>query len=492
MRKRAQHCVDTFVQLQEPLSDEVIALSSVDQQAQRKYARNLLVFHLDDVISSEDLVQHLTQALAAALSELPVFAATLVPRPGSTRNELQLQLGPDSGVLTRVKDYTQCDQGAWPYGSFADLAARHFPLAHVPTELLFVETPDPKEAPRTGIPVCTVQLNFIDGGLIIGATWHHTAGDGRSVNFLVRAWARHFRASITDGRVAALEIPAEETRARWLLNYGHQDGMISEMTDYIVNPAARDPCHPLGMHLLDRDDQSPVPFTVSTWVLSATALQSLVRALATPAPGDDGGGFTQSEAIAALVWKHLSIARQLGRDPDRAGTTSLCTIRLDLRARLLPRLPEEYIGNINEPNARIRLPLQEICRPSTPESLATLAGEIRKTTEQLGNTDVRNLIGLVNTLPNVTDLTWGYDLFPGPDLSFTDTSGLDLSQHDWGAPLGYPVCARPYGGERGVAYVLPRGRDGAIELQLQAEREAVERLKEDEVFGQYAAFCSCA
>lgn len=483
---------EILVKLSEPLSDETIALSALDQQAQRNYAKLLLVFKLDQSRNIKDIVHHLKQGLGAALSENPEFASTVAPLPGSDRKELELLLGPESGVPFKVVNHTVNatenspeDKHPWKYGSYSDLAEQHFPLADIPHDVLFLPIPTSEDAPATTISAFPIQLNFVDGGLIMGICWHHTVCDAHGVSNLVNSWVHHTKMSITQGTVGPPKIPPEQTRERWRLDYGSKDATIDQLTDYVVDPVIRSPLSPDSAHLLDRHDDVD-SHTISVWHFSTDTLKSLRDSLAQPM-SEGEARFTQSEALSALIWKHLSLARQLNQDPSGEGT-SLFTTRVDYRTRISPPLHPDFIGNITEPNARVRIPLQEVCAPSTGQSLATLSQAIRSAIENLDESAVRTVIGLVNNLPAVTDLTWKYNAFPGPDLGFTDMSGLDALGQDWGELLGFPICVRSHSRETGIVYVLPQDRDGGIEVQLQCENEAVERLKADDIFTRYATF----
>lgn len=489
----ARIVTETLVPLQEPLSEEVIALSALDQQAQRNYAKLLLAFEYNTTTSTvDDAIKSLQGGLKVALSENPDFAAKVVPVAGSTRKELELHVGPDSGVPLRVADYATKGQNAWQYGSYTKLATNHFPVADIPSQQLFVDHPTAETTPATGIPALTIQLNLLGEGLLMGICWHHTVGDAHSLNVLLRSWAHHTKTS----NLGHNDGPAHQTRSRWILNTGPGDVTVDRLLGYVVDSTVRSPIRPEAAHLLDRPSDATVSCTISTWYFGAPSLQRLRTLMAGAATVDstkgEAGetGFTQSEALAALTWKHLSQARQLDRHLTDSTwpATSLFTTRLDYRSRMKPALSDDFLGNINEPNGRARVSLEEVCAPSTPESLATLAQAVRSAVQSLGEEDVRMVIGLVNQLPAVTDLTWAYDVFPGPDLSVTDMSSFDTLRQDWGSLLGFPATIRAYSRERGLVYVLPQDRNGGLQVQLQCEAEALQALKASVTFRSYARF----
>ncbi|KAL5334143.1 hypothetical protein BJX70DRAFT_402846 [Aspergillus crustosus] len=467
---------ETQIKLSVPVSEDVIKLSALDQQIMRFYAKSVVIFKLDPTKRSDDIVHHLKQGLATALSELPDFATTVAAVPASHRKELELRIGPESAVPLRVVDQTT--QESWIYGGYSDLEAKHFPTADIPHDVLFIPQPTPTAA---GLPATLLQINLIEGGVIIAVAWHHSVCDARGFSILIDSWAKHTKTSITQGK-PDLPAPAGDGH-RWRLDHGLRDVTIDQLPEYTIDSSARE--DPSGFHFLDREHPVTVPYTVSTWYFSATSLKNLRNALA-QAESATAAQFTKVEAVSALVWKHLSIARQLHLS-DPAGS-SLFTTRLDFRARTKPPFPDSFIGNINEPTARVRIPISEICCPSTPESLVTLAEAVRVATESTGEQTVRTLIGLVNDAPAVTDVAWKYNYFPGPDLGVTDISGIEALKQNWGGALGTPTSVRSYSRETGLLYLFPQDQEGGFEIQIQGEKEAVERLKADEVFSRYCVF----
>ncbi|KAM3515512.1 hypothetical protein MY11210_000885 [Beauveria gryllotalpidicola] len=484
----------TSVKLSVPLGEEVIQLSTLDQQAQRAYANLVLVFELSQNASVEDILQSLKLGLGAALTEVPDFASLVVPLPGSKTNELQLRLGPDSAVPFKFVEHAVLINPAESHSGMrqsgctdADLARDKFPLASVPTEALFIQQSAAELACATGLPALLAQANVIDGGLIMGLSWHHTVSDARGINTLLSSWARYTKMWVTQGTVGSPTAAPEPTRDRWRLTGCPCNISIDQFSNYQINSAVRAPLSPTAAHLLDRPNTTTAAAKLSTWYFSKKALHALHTTLGSAVTdGSDVVHFTNSEAVSALVWKHLSLARLLHQ--DQAHDTSLFASRIDYRGRAKPAFSGDYIGNINEPNAQTRMRLVDVCAPSSPESLAMLANKIREAVGFMDEKTMREFVGLIEGLPAVTDLAWDYDTLPGPDLVVTDMSGLDTLRQDWGGALGRPICIRSGSREKGVAYFLPQDTEGGFEVQLQCTDDAVGRLKCDSLFTEYAEF----
>ncbi|KAF1732899.1 BAHD acyltransferase DCR [Beauveria bassiana] len=489
----------TSVKLSVPLGEEVIQLSTLDQQAQRAYANLVLVFKLSQNASVQDVLQGLKLGLGAALTELPDFASLVVPLPGSKRNELQLQLGPDSAVPFKIVEhavlvnYAENHSAMRQNGCTSDLARDEFSLASVPTEALFIQQPAAELACAKELPALVAQANVVNGGLILGLSWHHTVSDARGINTLLSSWARYTKMWATQGTIGSATAAPEPTRDRWRLIGGPRNVSVDQFSDYQINSAVRAPLSPTAVHLLDRPNTTTAAAKLSTWYFGKKALQALTTALGSVvADGSDAVHFTNSEAVSALVWKHLSLARLLHQaqeqEQEQAHDTSLFSTRIDYRGRVKPAFSGAYIGNINEPNARARMRLVDVCAPSSPESLAMLAIKIREAVASMDGKAMREFVGLIEGLPAVTDLAWDFDTLPGPDLVVTDMSGLDTLQQDWGGALGRPICIRSGSREKGVAYFLPQDTEGGFEVQLQCTDDALARLQSDSLFTEYAEF----
>ncbi|EGX96625.1 Transferase [Cordyceps militaris CM01] len=482
----------TTVKLSVALGEEVVQLSTLDQQAQRAYANLLLVFKLSQNADADHVFSSLKRGLGAALTEVPDFASLVVPVPGSKKNELQLRLGPDSGVpfkLVRQDALASHLEKHSSGGTYAELARDNFPLASVPTELLFNQLPASELACARGLPGLLAQASVVDGGLIMGLSWHHTVSDARGINTLLSSWARHTKMWAGQGTIGSPSAAPEPTRDRWRLTCGPRDVHVSHFSDYQINAAARTPLSPAAAHLLDRPDTTNATAGLSTWYFSKKALSSLRGELGrAAADGSDAVQFTSGEAVSALVWKHLSLARLLHQ--QLAHETSLFASRIDFRGRAKPAFADGYIGNINEPNARTRMRLAEVCAPSSPASLVALAAAVREAIGAMDEKTMREFIGLVEGSSSVTDVYWDYNTFPGPDLVVTDMSGMDTLRQEWGGDLGQPVCIRSGSREKGVAYFLPQDAQGGFEVQLQCTAEDLGRLKDDSLFTKYAEFRS--
>lgn len=480
---------ELFIKPSVSLGEERIRLSALDQQNKRLYVNVLLIFGLDQRAAVGDIVSHLQKSLGIALSGTPDFTSTVRPLPGSKRKELELSLGPESGVPLRIvyhdgSTINPTDQRNTPEdGSHVDLTTINFSDVETSEKFLFVPSASCEDPCPEGLPALLIQINLIEGGLVLGLAWHHAVSDAWGIYILLNSWALHTKTLLMNGIPGTTEAPKEQVGERWRLEYGSQDANLAQFPAYVIDPARRSPLSSSSPHLLDRPSSEVINPIVSTWYFSAEKLQSL-RCMLGEAEVENSTQFTHSEAVTALVWKHLSQARLLHHQAPEG--TSLLSSPINYRSRVKPLFHDNFLGNMASPSYGVRVPLGEVCEESTPRSLAKLAAIVRNTIVAYDENSMRAFIGLLETLPSVTDLALGCDAFPGPDLRVTDLSGVDRSGQSWGEPLGDPICARTGFLERGIAYFLPKDCMGGFEVQLQCERESLERLERDEVFTRFA------
>lgn len=187
-----------------PRSDTSIQLSSIDQFASRTYSSLLLPFAFR---WTNNTFTHFQTGLSAALNEFPDYAATVTGSSTSAKNELELKLGPDSGVYLAL-----VSQQNWTYGSYAELQEKHFPLSGIPTHILLSREAAISKAPSNAIPAFLAQINVLDGGIILGISWHHSVSDARAVSMFAECWAQNTRLAAQGQPLSASSLPDRPPR----------------------------------------------------------------------------------------------------------------------------------------------------------------------------------------------------------------------------------------------------------------------------------------
>jgi len=155
----------------------------------------------------------------------------------------------------------------------------------------------------------------------------------------------------------------------------------------------------------------------------------------------------------------------------------------DVRRRLDLPLPKDYLGAAVD-LFRCSVKTSKLVSPKTEAqelaSIAELATAIRKSNANWDEADYMTLLSLSQRTP------FSPGFVPrGPiDVLVTDHSrGSSVLEADWGCGLGSPVGYRePYLGREppeGEVTIMPRYRNGDLEVMVSAERVVLDRLRQD-------------
>lgn len=278
---------------------------------------------------------------------------------------------------------------------------------------------------------------------------------GQLINhFLLRAWHRGSIQNI----ITAIQFP-------W---YGAEAERTRD-----TNPAVQ----------MEKSMSSP-KLGNSYWYFSCDSLQALKDA-ARPLSLTDPW-ISTNDVLCALFWRRVSVAKSLA---ERGFESSTFDTPCDIRARLVPPLHRDYLGNAVV-HAHINLKLQELLSTEA-YGLYQTAARIRKAISSVDSASVRRTWGLIDSLPTNLSIRYKVEFSSGPDCFITSIAKQAWYNFDWGCVLGKIDRLRyPFLDNDGVVIVHPEFREGGVEVLLCLEAKVLERLKADEVWNSFAEFRS--
>jgi hypothetical protein len=236
--------------------------------------------------------------------------------------------------------------------------------------------------------------------------------------------------------------------------------------------------------------------TARIFSLSRESLSKLKKA---------ASAFSTSDAVAALAWRHMTIARYSsipstetknfrgvsGQGAAKPSETpqddkdSRMVYAVNIRNRIKPSLPAKFLGNASSGEVTEYLKVSALLVDS---GLTTASVAIRSSLNKLANPDrIALLLGLLKSRPDPSEFQFAYNEFLGPDVVTSSWVDLQIYRSDWGPLLGDVKAFRPaIPATDGTVIVLPRLRGGGLEVWVALEDGALERLIEDPEFGKYA------
>lgn len=453
------------------------ALTPIDMHMPRIYGtRWILAFPIEGNEETGAIFSQLREALAYTAQKVPWICGNVVATKDSDVDRGRIEVrGQGLGIPFTFKDIATSEAN---YPTYVALKSAHFPLRELATSQL---SPVGVLPDVDNPPAFAAQANFIDGGLLLTICAHHAVCDARGLQTVVQTWAHMYSALSHGGPPIAVD-PTINDRTR--LMEGLPGATVDEFPQYILSPSAPVASTSLNSHETGPTHHQIPPLTSRIFLIRAAALQSLKTAAA---------AYSSNDALTALVWRHISLARHgttttitttnpsVSTDADPPHTLLLHAA--NIRSKLSPPLPPQYTGNATLAGVTRRLRYTELAHPSS--GLATAAAAIRSSVKNLitDPSSVARIVGLIDAQRNPTDLKFAYHGFLGPDVAASSWVDLDVYGLEWGRSLGAPEAFRvPGEGGDGAVVVLPLLPGGDVEFMVALEEGAMKRLLGDEVF----------
>ena len=146
------------------------------------------------------------------------------------------------------------------------------------------------------------------------------------------------------------------------------------------------------------------------------------------------------------------------------------------RKLLDPPIPEGYMGH-SIVCSYTTFPLSSILE----DSLSTTAIKVRQSLIEVKGDQIRSLFHLLKSEKDRTTFDYGAKMNPATDFMFTSFAGQQLYSASFGELLGVPdFIRRPRLPDRkGICYLLPKTREGDVDIVIGLSDEEYEGLKGD-------------
>lgn len=319
------------------------------------------------------------------------------------------------------------------------------------------------------MPVIIVQINLLKGGIFLTTACQHDVMDGNADSRMIEYFARRCAGGdLSPEELALGNIDREEffppvspTEDVDPLEFFKAPGSLPYAPPWPPQ-YGNAPWHCFRM-------SAENIATLKAIAKSTTATQQKDAAYTAPF-------FSTDDIMTALIWKHLARSRSL-----TASHTSSGLVRaVNGRSHFDPPIPAKYVGHVIT-CVWTRVPLSDLM--TLP--LASLAFALRKSLLEYASPKyLRSLVHLLRTTEDKSTISYGAAMNMETDIMITSHVGHGIYDVDFGeeSGLGRPDVVRrpnlPDG--RGIAYMMPRGRDGSIDMVASLLPEDVKTLREGE------------
>ncbi|KAJ4124825.1 hypothetical protein NW765_014353 [Fusarium oxysporum] len=146
-----------------------------------------------------------------------------------------------------------------------------------------------------------------------------------------------------------------------------------------------------------------------------------------------------------------------------------------------PPLPPSYMGNASMGCVTKKISVASMI---SNNGLKQASATIRRSLNDFNSPRrVTSTIGLLRSRPDPTDFKLSFNGFLGPDVVESSWADLGVYGHQWGDAIGTLDAVRiPGEGSDGTMMILPRLKDGGLDVVVGLSTAAMEKLIEDEKF----------
>lgn len=320
-------------------------------------------------------------------------------------------------------------------------------------------------------PVTYVQANFIKGGVLLTICSYHNVMDGNGNEQFIRQFA-----SLCCGQ----KLPEEDVRI------GNSD-----QTTIIPPLKPGQDLDPLEGYRCPSSLGAPA----TTWPPARGHLwrcfripQAKVATLKSQASilcsSDDSDikYISSNDAVTAFIWTRLMATRSTWLPKD--STTSLIRA-VNGRQRLDPPIPASYMGH-SILCCETKIPLQS----ATNHSLSSVTAQLRHTLLNVDDRQVRSFFQLLENEKDKTTISYSPRMNLRTDLMITSFTSQKLYQMSFGETLGLPAFVRRpmLPDATSLLYLMPRTREGDIDLVAGFTQDELDGLRKDEKWLEHTEF----
>ncbi|KZF19908.1 hypothetical protein L228DRAFT_254146 [Xylona heveae TC161] len=346
-------------------------------------------------------------------------------------------------------------------------------------------------SPSDPTPILLVQVNFIDGGIIVTFLGQHQAmdmtGQGQIMHLLSKAChgESFINQELSIGNLARGNmIPLLDDNL---------NGLKTKIANQIVQSALSDPIafsKPSGSAIPEHDGPTPQAPPSCSWAylaFPAAALTALKSLATRTLPSSLSSGFVSTDdALSVFLWQSITRVRLPRFSDSTLSTTSTFARAVDVRRYL--NVSSTYPGFVQN-MAYSTYTLQQLVE----EPLGTVASQLRSEVDpNISNIGYRTraLATVLDGTPDKTIASLAATIDLSSDIMLSSWAKVDCYDLDFNFGLGQPEAVRrpQFTPVESLLYLLPRNPDGEIAVAVCLRDEDMQRLQADEELKKHARF----
>lgn len=452
---------NTFVSVPSVSAPLSIELSPLDQLAASLLVRILWCFETTPTFDKKELSSSLERGLGRCLQDLPFCAARIIRDPKSRKASACTE----SGIYLHFRDFSNPELSElWTAGSYQHLKEAYFPSSRLrPVYHLLTSKNMMAEENES---VLNIQVSFVEGGVFIAIAYHHGYMGGPGMDIFLERWAR-YTAAISRG-VEPEALP----------------GLLPQANDRQLLPRAEDSSRLPSMLRLKGESQDPVMqrdsplLATSVWRLSCENAKKLKEA----ASSTIGGRPSLNDALSALIWRHITRARNPAHSQHQV---SKWTTTCDVKTRVQPNLPPDFIGN-SAVHTVATAKITDLISSISIDNLPYLTSLIRASILAVDHDSISHDVAALSAVQSMSDIDWAVS--GDCDAGISNWTRFNYAGRDWGDCIKCNAL-RIMDSHNGVSNLTtPAASEGSVEISITLPEEVIQRLRLDKEFTKFVTF----
>ncbi|KAK8108109.1 uncharacterized protein PG998_010122 [Apiospora kogelbergensis] len=481
-------------------------LSPIDCFIPSQYARQSLCFPT----RGPSPVLALREGLQKTVLSIPQLSTNIIPSSSSLSHDLLPHTSYDINkfVLSNPEYHDITDIfSEGPPELVQDLEYTRLDRAGFPNNLLNKDVflpPLPHFPASDGpAPAFRARVTQIPGGTVVSICVHHSLTDLGGIYNILKTWAYFCKQSYKEDNPCRVGAPSATEPPSMPAGDCDRRRVFGSVLDGHGHPR-KEPTLPAGIHLLDAippvltsDLMAQLPLETAHFRISTPVIQSLKARAQQHLPAEMR--ISSNDLISAMMWSATTSATTNASstqdglaDPEAEDTVSM-GLSVDMRRRLMPPIPDNFIGNVLAmawPTVSRHL-LLDAASDSGPSSssfssLAQVASHISSSHQALDEAYFQNFVTYLDChKEDMAKLQWG----PGPskvNMVASIWRGFRVDSLDWGSEIGECQAVRTRLPFPHTITILPQmAGDEGIDVVYCLLAPTMERLKSCQIIKEF-------
>lgn len=466
-----------------------IQLSLCDVYSPSVWVVQTHFWRLKDSTSYARIFQVLQEGLRRTVSEIPALAGTVGYGHSGDPRDLVLSIGSDAHVEFICEDLSGNDDVP-PYDK---LEAEGFPMTGLLAQFAPPITVAPVSAGACGL---VAKLNLLKHGVALAWAFNHLFTDAGGIAEIEYIWAMH-TADASSGKEGLYRTRTPDQDIRKQLSTPEPG--VTEFDDpywkefpieqsQLFVPRDTVKAESALVTIRERKQaeltEMGKALDETRWLMLYFSPDNLAKLKLKASGPDQATWISTMDALIGFFWSHLAAVQADIKEDE----ISSCVFPINIRARVEPAIPQQYIGNAVD----VVFTECSLAQLASESGMRAGAQSIRKVVNgwslSAWNAWRRQAIALPASRAIVPN---PFMLLNPRNFAFNDYSKSKSNTLDWGADLGqigrtrYMKPAASLANCATAVVVHPRLADGGLEVAMSCNAHVQDALEADESFQAY-------